>query len=181
MRRQSERQFDPKRPVPREIVERCLEAARLAPSACNSQPWTFIVVDHPEDRDRLAAAAFSGVYSMNRFAREAPVLVAVVTERSKYIARLGGMLRGVQYSLLDMGAAVEHFLLQAAEDGVGTCWLGWFNENAVKRELGLPRVARVDVMIAMGYPAREHTRVKQRKTLDEIRRYVRSEAPFEHA
>ena len=173
MRRQSERQFDPSRPVPRETVERCLEAARLAPSACNSQPWHFIIVDQPADRDRLAAAAFSGIYSMNRFAHEAPVLVVVVTERSKYIARLGGTLRGVQYSLLDIGAAVEHFLLQAAEEGVGTCWLGWFNEEAVKRELGLPRSARVDVMVAMGYPRTNNVRAKNRKEIDAMRHYFR--------
>lgn len=174
-KRQSERQYDPQRPVAREVIERCLEAARLAPSACNSQPWSFIVVDRPEERDRLAAAAFSGIYSMNRFAANAPVLIVVITERSKYVARLGGMIRGVQYSLLDVGAAVEHFLLQAAEEGVGTCWLGWFDERAVKRVLGLPRSARVDVMISMGYPARDNLRPKQRKALDEIRSYFRSE------
>jgi nitroreductase len=175
-KRQSERQYDPRRPVARDVIERCLEAARLAPSACNSQPWTFVVVDDPEDRDRLASAAFSGLYSMNRFAAQAPVLVAVVTERSKYVARLGGMIRGVQYSLLDVGAAVEHFLLQAAEEGVGTCWLGWFDEKAVKRVLNLARDAKVDVMIAMGYPAAAHPRPKQRKGMDEIRRYFRENA-----
>lgn len=159
------------RPVPREIVERCLEAARLAPSACNSQPWTFLVVDRAEDRDRLAEAAFSGIYSMNRFAARAPVLVVALTERSKYIARLGGQIRGVQYSLMDVAIACEHFALQAAEEGVGTCWLGWFNEKAVKNALNLPRAARVDVLMSVGYPEDAGTRVKNRKSPDEFRRY----------
>jgi nitroreductase len=171
-KRQSDRRYAEK-PVSREVIEHCLEAARLAPSACNSQPWTFIVVDHPEDRDRLAAAAFSGIYNMNRFAARAPVLVAVVTERSKYIARLGGMIRGIQYSLLDIGAACEHFVLQAAEEGVGTCWLGWFDEKAVKRVLDLPRHARVDVLISMGYPGDGTVRDKKRKTPAEVWRYFR--------
>lgn len=174
--RQSERAFH-SRPISREIIERCLEAARLAPSACNSQPWRFLVVDHQQDRDRLVSAAFGGIYAMNQFACKAPVLVVVITERSKYIARLGGFLRGVQYSLLDIGAACEHFILQAAEEGVGTCWLGWFNEKAIKKELGLPRSTRVDVMIAMGYPENPKLREKKRKPIHEIRQYLRAEPP----
>lgn len=170
-KRQSDRRYSA-RPVPREVIERCLEAARLAPSACNSQPWTFIVVSEPDTRDRVAAEAFSGIHSMNRFAAGAPVLVAVVTERSKYAARLGGQMRGVQYSLIDLGIACEHFILQAAEDGVGTCWLGWFNEKGVKRALGLPRSAKVDVMISMGYPGEGEVRDKRRKPLEEMRRYA---------
>jgi nitroreductase len=169
--RQSERRYS-SRPVPRDVIERCLEAARLAPSACNSQPWTFVVVDEPVVKARLAGAAFSGLYSMNRFAGAGPVLVAVVTERSKYVARLGGQLRGVQYSLIDIGIACEHFCLQAAEEGVGTCWLGWFNERKVKEVLELPRNARIDVLISMGFPEAETLRDKVRKPLDEMRRYV---------
>lgn len=117
--RQSDRGYAD-RLVPREAVERCLDAARLAPSACNSQPWYFIVVDEPAARRRLARRAFSGVYSMNSFARDAPVLVVVVRERSKYVARLGGQFRGVQYSLIDLGVACEHLVLQATEEGLGS-------------------------------------------------------------
>ena len=168
-KRQSERKYSDK-PVPREVVERCIEAARLAPSACNSQPWTFMVVEG-ELKNRLAAAAFSGLYSMNSFAARAPVLIVVVTERSKYVARLGGQIRGVQYSLIDIGIACEHLILQAAEEGVGTCWLGWFNEKAVKRTLGLAKSDRVDIIISLGYPETEKLRDKIRKEPDEIRRF----------
>lgn len=157
--------------VPREAIERCLEAARLAPSACNAQPWRFIVVDRDPLRKELAQQAFSGLYAMNRFAAGAPVLIVVVTERSTYFARLGGQFRGVQYSLLDIGIACEHLILQAAEEGLGTCWLGWFNEKAVKRLLGLPRAAKVDVIISLGYPAEPGLREKRRKPLEEIREY----------
>ena len=159
-------------PVERDLIDRCLEAARLAPSACNSQPWSFIVVDSEPLRTELARAAFSGIYSMNKFCMDAPVLVVVVTERSKYVARLGGHLRGVQYALIDLGIACQHFDLQAAELGLGSCWLGWFNERAVKRLLGLPRSAKLDVMFSLGYPVDGALREKKRKPLDELRRYA---------
>jgi nitroreductase len=160
------------RPVPRAALERCLEAARLAPSACNSQPWTFIVVEAEPARTRLAEAAFAGAYALNAFARQAPVLIAVVTERARFAAQLGGFFRGIQYSLVDVGIAVEHLVLQAAEEGLGTCWLGWFDEPAVKRELGLPRAARVDLLVSLGFPEPGPPREKHRRPLDEVRRYV---------
>ena len=157
--------------VPREAIERCIEAARLAPSACNSQPWRFVVVHDGTLRRRLAEAAFRGAYAMNRFAADAPVLVAVVTERSRYAARLGGWLRGVQYSLIDIGIAGEHFVLQAAEEGLGTCWLGWFNEKGVKRVLDLPRRAGVDILISVGYAATDESPPKKRKRVEDMREY----------
>ncbi len=159
------------RPVPRAALERCLEAARLAPSACNSQPWKFIIVDEPAQRARLADAAFSGAYSMCAFAKTAPVLVVIETLRSTYTARLGALLRGVQYSLIDLGIAGEHFVLQAAEEGLGTCWLGWFNARAVKKTLGLGWRARIDIVISVGYPLDATPRDKVRKPLDEMRCY----------
>lgn len=170
-KRRSTRKYLPK-PVPREAIDRCIETARLAPSACNSQPWSFIIADKDDLRDDLASAAFSGPYSMNSFAKEAPVLIAVVTERSGYIARLGGYFKGVQYSLIDIGIACEHLVLQAEEEGLGTCWLGWFNEKAVKKVLGLPDEKKIDIIISMGYPEENVTREKPRKTLDEIRKYL---------
>ncbi len=162
------------RPVPREIIERCLEAARLAPSACNSQPWTFIVVDDEDLKNRLAHAAFSGIYSLNSFACNAPVIIVVITESSNYAARLGGCLRGIEYNRIDIGIACEHFILQAAEEGVGTCWLGWFNEKEVKNLLGLSKKTRVDVLISMGYPKKDvakGVKEKKRRPLNDITRY----------
>jgi nitroreductase len=169
-RRRSVRRYAD-RPVPCELLDECLEAARRAPSACNAQPWSFVVTDAREGVERLARAAFSGIYRMNAFAARAPVLVTVITERSKYAARLGGRLRGVQYSLIDIGIAGEHFALAAAERGLGTCWLGWFDEKAVKKTLGLGRRARVDVMLSAGFPEPGAGREKPRRALDEIRRF----------
>ena len=156
------------RPISREIVDRCLEAARLAPSACNAQPWHFTIVDDPVLRGKISAVAFSGIYSMNSFAKTAPLLAVVVREKSGRLAASGGFFRGVQYNLIDIGIACEHFILQAAEDGVGTCWVGWFNERAVKKILGIPRTKKADIMISMGYPGEESATPRTRKILDKM-------------
>ena len=159
------------RPIPREVIEKCLEAAWLAPSACNSQPWNFIVVESAEVKNHLAERAFSGIYSINYFAKQAPVLVVVVRKSSVYAAKLGGYLRGTQYNLIDIGIACEHFILAAAEQGVGTCWLGFFNEKHVKKVLGIPARMKVDVIISLGYPQEQISRDKKREPLEAIREY----------
>ena len=143
------------RPVEREKIMMCLEAARLAPSACNSQPWKFIVVDDKPLKDKLCRAAFSGIYSINSFCQKAPVLVVVVSEKSRFLARIGGMFRGTKYYLIDIGIAGEHFVLQAEDLGLGTCWIGWFNERAVKSILNIPQHKKIDMLIALGYYDRE--------------------------
>jgi len=170
-KRRSVRKYSDK-PVPKDAIERCLEAARLAPSACNSQPWSFIVVDSPELKNKVAAAAFSGIYSSNSFAKAAPVLVVVITEHSKFIAALGGYFRGTQYNLIDIGIASEHFVLQAAEEGLGTCWLGFFNEKAVKKVLNIPKEKKVDIIISVGYPTDDKIREKSRRPLKEIEKFI---------
>jgi len=154
-------------PVPRDVLERCLEAARLAPSACNSQAWRFIVVQDPVLRERLAQKAFSGMYAMNSFAKEAPVLVVVVTERSKYMAQVAGATRGTQYNLVDIGIVCEHFILQATEEGLGTCWLGWFDQKGAREALGFSKKDSLDIMISVGFPADEQ-RAKARKLASEM-------------
>jgi len=143
------------RPVEREKIMMCLEAARLAPSACNSQPWRFIVVDDGQLKNRLCQAAFSGIYSMNSFCKMAPVMVAVISEKGKFLARIGSMFRGTKFYLIDIGIACEHFVLQAEELGLGTCWIGWFNERAVKSVLNIPQEKKIDILIALGYYDRE--------------------------
>ena len=172
-RRQSVRRYEPGRRIPREALDRCLEAARLAPSACNSQPWSFVVVDDPDEVRALAeASCCRAPYGMNRFAADASAIVVVVTEKMKLAARLGAQFRGVQYSLVDVGIAGEHLVLQAAEEGLGSCWLGWFDERAVKRRLGLARGQKVDLLICLGHAADGEVREKVRRPLEDVRRYT---------
>jgi nitroreductase len=170
-KRDSVREYSSK-PVPREVIDQCLEAARLAPSACNSQPWYFIVVDDEKTKNKIVKKSMSGIYSPNKFVMTAPVIIVAITEHSTYIARMGGMLRNVKYNLIDIGIACEHLVLQAEELGLGTCWLGWFDESAVKKVLGLSKSTKVDVMISLGYPDENLPPKKRiRKSLDEMRHY----------
>ena len=143
------------RPVEREKIMMCLEAARLAPSESNSQPWRFIVVDDKQLKDKLCDAAFSGIYRINSFCKTAPVIVVVISEKSKFLARIGGMFRGTKYYLIDIGIAGEHFVLEAEDLGLGTCWIGWFNERAAKSILNIPQHKKIDILIALGYYNRE--------------------------
>ena len=148
--RKSVRDFRDK-PVELDKIMMCLEAARLAPSASNSQPWRFIVVDDKELKDKLCDAAFGGLYFINSFCKTAPVMAVVISEKSKFLTRIGGMFRGTKYYLIDIGAACEHFVLEAEDLGLGTCWIGWFNEGGVKSALNIPKDKKIDILIALGY------------------------------
>ena len=151
------------RPVEREKIMMCLEAARAAPSACNSQPWKFIVVDEPELKKGLCERAFRGIYFINAFCKKAPVIVIVVSEKGRFLARIGGMFRGTRYYLIDIGIAGEHFVLQAEEMGLGTCWIGWFSESAVKKALSIPKDKKIDVLIALGYYNKKKVKSAQKR------------------
>ena len=133
----------------------CLETARLAPSTSNSQPWRFVVVDDKQLKNKLCDAAFGGLYFINSFCKTAPVIVVIISEKSNFLTRIGGMFRGIKYYLIDIGIAGEHFVLQAEDLGLGTCWIGWFNERAVKSVLNIPGHKKIDVLIALGYYDRE--------------------------
>lgn len=159
-------------PVSEELLATCLEAARLAPSACNAQPWHFVVVDKPEVRRRLAEESRLPGTGMNRFVFEAPVVVALLSERPNITSQIGGFLKGKPFYLLDLGIVAEHFCLQAAELGLGSCMIGWFNEKAVSRLLRLPRGKRIALLITVGYPAGEQ-KPKRRKPLEEIATWYR--------
>lgn len=168
--RQSCRKYDINKPVERDKIERCLEAARLAPSACNSQPWYFIVVDNPELCKKVADATFGPVVGFNHFTITAPVMIVIITHPSNIIASIGSKIKGIEYRLIDIGIAAEHFCLQAVSEGLGSCMLGWFDRKAVKKILNIPKPKSVDLIISMGYPADE-ARDKQRRAINDIRKY----------
>lgn len=165
--RQSTRAFDPERKVDRETVTRILEAGRLAPSACNAQPWHFIVVDEPELKDKVADATASKILRMNHFTKQAPVHILVVEEKVNISSGFGGLVKDKQFALLDLGIAATHICLAAEAEGLGSCILGWFAEEKVKDLLGIPKSRRVILDIVIGYPAQE-LREKKRKTFDEV-------------
>ena len=163
------------RPVEREKILACIEAARWAPSAEHVQPWRFIVVDDPGLKERLAASAFSGIYAPTRWAARAPVLIVLLAKPDVLANRLGAAIQGTNYYLLDMGIAGEHLVLQAHELGLGTCWIGWFSARGARKALGVPRRYRIVSLIAIGYPAHSQLKPKQRKLLEELCRFNTSE------
>lgn len=163
-------------PVPRETISRCIEAARLAPSACNAQPWHFVAADDSALCLKVGAAAHTPLERMNLFAAGAPVIVALVAEPPTATVRTGALLMDRQYTLIDIGIAAEHFCLQAAEEGLGTCMLGWFDEPKVKRLLGIPMRKRIGLLITLGFSAESGSAAgpdrapapKRRKSLETI-------------
>ena len=164
--RRSVRKYKPG-PVEKEKLRVCLEAARLAPSACNAQPYKFIVVDDPSVKDKVAASAFSGIHSACKFAAQAGALVVVVSQKGKLSAWLGNQMQDTSFRLVDIGIAAEHFVLAAEEQGLGTCWLGWFDARGVAKALGLPAGCKAEVMLSVGY-ADEAPPARKRKTIEEI-------------
>ncbi len=165
--RYSVRNYD-KEPVPEEKLKRCLEAARLAPSACNSQPWKFIIINDPDIRNKAAKAAFDQLLDFNDFVFKAPVLILIVSERQNFSAKVGGIIKKKNFSLMDVGIAAEHFCLQAADEGLGTCMLGWFRETRVKKLLRIPKSNRVELIISVGYSADNNIPTKKRKPTEEV-------------
>ncbi len=152
-RRRSVRRFA-ERPVEREKLEYCLEAARLAPSADNKQPARWAVFDDPEARTALAEAVFTGVYSPSRRFAAAPVIAVLFIKESFLVNRAAALVQGTAFQLVDAGIAGEHFVLAAAEQGLGTCWIGWFDARACVRHLRLKGTGlRPVCLVAVGYPA----------------------------
>ncbi|PLW99637.1 MAG: NAD(P)H nitroreductase [Marinilabiliales bacterium] len=167
-KRQSDRKYIDKE-VEKEKLDRCLEAARLAPSASNSQPWTFIVINDPELKDQVARKTFGPAKTFNKFVPQAPVIVAIVMEKPKIITELGGRVKKKEWPLIDIGIAAEHFCLQAAEDGLGTCMLGWFDEQSIKELLHIPESNTIPLLITLGYTPDDYKlRKKVRKNFEKV-------------
>ena len=149
------------RPVEDEKLAAVLEAARLAPSAANKQNWKFIAVRDPALRVKLTEACGG-----QKFVGEAPViLVACATE-------LHTMTCGQPADTIDPAIAMSFMLLAAAEQGLGTCWLGFFYEEKVKAALGIPSHMRVVAVSPLGYPA-ENPAARARKGAEEVISYNR--------
>jgi nitroreductase len=165
--RQSERGYLPN-PVEPEKLMRCLEAARLAPSACNAQPWKFIVIDDPGLREQVATASSDALLPLNHFVSQAPVLVAFVMEKPNFTSKAGELIKDKKFTLIDLGIAAAHFCLQAQSEGLGTCMLGWFKEEKIKKLLHIPSGKRLILIITLGYPSGKRKRLKIRKPSEEV-------------
>jgi len=169
--RQSDRKYLD-RPVEKEKIERITEAGRLSPSACNGQPWRFIVVDEPSLRQKMAQATESELLRVNAFVSQAPVLIVIVREKSNFTSRAGDLIKKRDYSLIDIGIATASIVYQATAEGLGSCIIGWFDEKRIRVLLGIPKSKRVELVITVGYTDSQ-PRSKSRKPPGEIITYNR--------
>lgn len=166
--RQSDRAYDKSREVEADKLERILEAARLAPSACNAQPWRFVVITDKELAVKVGKAT-AGL-GMNKFAKDAPVHILIVEESANISSKLGGKFKGKHFPLIDIGIAAAHISLAAESEGLGSCMLGWFDEKAIKAATGIPEGKRLLLDITIGYPVKEK-RKKIRKPKEKVISY----------
>ena len=160
--RQSDRAYDKNRPVEPEKLERIVEAARLAPSACNAQPWKFVVVTDPELSIKVGKA--SAGLGMNKFAKDAPVHILIVEESMNVTSLLGSKIKDKYFPLVDIGIAASHICLAAEAEGLGSCILGWFDEREIKELVGIPQKKRLLLDITIGYSLKpKKTKVRKPK------------------
>jgi nitroreductase len=149
-------------PVPCEALDRILEAARLAPTASNRQPFQLIVVTDPSTRQR-----FKEVYERDWF-WTAPVIIVGCVDPAQAWQRFDGF----NAAEVDLSIVMDHVILAATDEGLGTCWICHFHEDRLKEILGIPREVRVIAMTPLGFPAAE-PRPFQRKALQELVRRER--------
>ncbi len=170
--RQSDRAFDPARPVEKEKLERILQAGCIAPSACNAQPWHFIVVDDPALKNQVADATSSRLLGINHFTKQAPVHILIVEERPNLSSGFGSWVKDKHFTHVDIGITAAHLVLAAEDEGLGSCILGWFDEDKMRKLLDIPSGKRVLLDIVLGYST-QPDREKKRKPADTVISYNR--------
>ena len=162
--RQSCRSYDETRPVEQEKLEAILEAVRLAPSACNGQPYHLTVCTGETAKEVAKATMGMG---MNKFAAQAPVLIVISEMPYVKSAALGAKLKKNDYRSIDIGIAAAYLTAEATAQGLGTCILGWLDDEKLRTICGLEHPARL--VITLGYAKEEDKlRVKKRNALDEL-------------
>lgn len=167
--RQSCRSYDPNRPVEPEKIEAILQAGRLAPSACNGQPY-HITVCTGEVAKAIAATTTDLAFGINRFVPQAPVLLAISDKPYVKTAAIGSKLKNIDYRSIDMGILAAYLTAEAAVQGLGTCILGWVSSDKVQELCGADGPVRL--VISLGYPGeKDHPRQKIRKDLSELVTY----------
>ena len=163
-KRQSCRNYDGSRQIPRQVLEQILQAGRLAPSACNSQPYHFTLCQG--DRAREAAKMVQGM-GMNKFADQVPAFLVISEQAYNRTAAAGARVKKNDYRSIDIGIAAAYLTAEAAAQGLGSCILGWFDDEKLRKLCGLQEPVRL--VIALGYAAvGDPLRTKKRKALQDL-------------
>ena len=162
--RQSCRSYDENRPVEQEKLDAILEAVRLAPSACNGQPY-HLTVCRGETAKEVAKATMG--MGMNKFAAQAPILIVISEMPYVKSAALGAKLKKNDYRSIDIGIAVAYLTAEATAQGLGSCILGWLDDDKLRKICGLEYPARL--VITLGYPKEDDKlRSKKRKEISDL-------------
>jgi nitroreductase len=167
--RQSDRKYSDKA-IETEKLDRIIEAGRMSPSACNAQPWKFIVVNDPELLHKVAETASAKLIGMNSFVVQAKIIIVIVRENPNMSSKVGATIKNKDYSLIDIGIATENICLQAEAEGLGSCIIGWFDERMLRKILAIPKSKRVELIITLGYSLSDQ-REKRRKPAGETVSY----------
>lgn len=149
--RNSCRSYNTSKEVSDEAINNCLIAANNAPSACNRQPWRFIIAKDEKIRKDLYKYGVLPGMPMN-WIEEAPVIAVLCAKSDAIVHWFAPILSKVPYYLVDSGIAGEHFVLAATAQGLGTCWIGWINPKGIRRVLGIPAGVQPIAMFTLGYP-----------------------------
>ena len=166
--RQSCRAYDDTKAVEPEKLEAILEAARLAPSACNGQPYHFTVCRG--DNAKAVAKACGGV-GMNKFAVQAPVCIVVSEMPYVKSAAMGARVKNNDYRSIDIGIATAYLTAEATARGLATCILGWLDDQKIREICGLSNPVRL--VITLGYAKEgDKLRAKKRKDMTELAKYL---------
>lgn len=166
--RQSCRAYDEARPVEQEKLDAILEAARLAPSACNGQPYHFTVCRGESAKE--VALATRGMGGMNKFAVQAPVMIVISEQPYVKSAALGAKVKNNDYRSIDIGITTAYLTAEATAQGLSTCILGWLDDDKIRKTCGLEYPARL--VITLGYAKEgDPLRKKVRKELSQLVSY----------
>lgn len=169
LRRQSCRSFSG-RPVEHEKLVRCVEAAHYAPSGCNAQPWSFIVVEDSSMVKKVVPHVRP--MEMNGFCEKAAAFILVVEEHATLVPLYRNMIDSQYFARFDAGSATAYLCLEAESLGIGTCILGSFNRDALRELLEISMDKPITMVVALGYPETPQVRQKNRKPLEEVARFI---------
>lgn len=157
------------RNVDRQTLISLIEAARLSPSACNSQPWSFYIACGKKVKDVAECVQYLG---SNQFTSNCPAFTVVVEENAVLYERITRLFKNDEFASIDIGLAVAHYCLAATDLGLSTCIMGWLNEEKLKEVLNIPAEKHIRLVIATGYAATDTLRKKSRKDLDSIMHFI---------
>ncbi len=162
------------RPIENKKLNLILESARLAPSASNSQPWHFYVVKNKKKIKTLSQKMPLGTrVVINSFIAQAPVVIVATAGPISFLQKVVSFIINKRWYYMDVAIALEHMVLTAWDLGVGSCWIGWFDEKKVKNLLSIPKDEEVIAMLTLGYPKEGYSpHPKTRKSVKDIVKFI---------